>query len=110
MALPLAACLTVLLALQASAQPGPKNPAELKAELTRGEHKSLQTDRVILMPGPEDEVRTVNLMYHWFINEGLMESEIGRLNGMQVRLTGPGVDAGTVHEVLTTKSTSATTS
>jgi DNA invertase Pin-like site-specific DNA recombinase len=27
-----------------------------KAELTRGEHKSLQTDRVILMPGPDDEV------------------------------------------------------
>lgn len=75
----------------------------VKAELTRGEHKSLQTDRVILMPGPEDEVRTVNLMYHWFINEGLMESEIaGRLNGMQVRTD---LDRewtrGTVHEVLT---------
>lgn len=75
----------------------------VKAELTRGEHKSLQTDRVILMPGPEDEVRTVNLMYHWFINEGLMESEIaGRLNGMQVRTD---MDRewtrGTVHEVLT---------
>lgn len=35
MALPLAACLTALIALQASAQTGPKNPAELKAELTR---------------------------------------------------------------------------
>jgi hypothetical protein len=35
MALPLAACLTVLLALQASAQPARRNPAELKAELTR---------------------------------------------------------------------------
>lgn len=75
----------------------------IKAELTRGEHKSLQTDRVILMPGPEDEVRTVNLMYHWFINEGLMESEIaGRLNGMRVRTD---MDRewtrGTVHEVLT---------
>lgn len=75
----------------------------VKTELTRGEHKSLQTDRVILMPGPEDEVRTVNLMYHWFINDGLMESEIaGRLNGMQVRTD---MDRewtrGTVHEVLT---------
>lgn len=75
----------------------------VKTELTRGEHKSLQTDRVILMPGPEDEVRTVNLMYHWFINERLMESEIaGRLNGMQVRTD---MDRewtrGTVHEVLT---------
>ncbi|MCX8500331.1 MAG: recombinase family protein [Alphaproteobacteria bacterium] len=75
----------------------------VKTELTRGEHKSLQTDRVILMPGPEDEVRTVNLMYHWFINDGLMESEIaGRLNGMQVRTDmGREWTRGTVHEVLT---------
>jgi DNA invertase Pin-like site-specific DNA recombinase len=75
----------------------------IKTELARGEHKSLQTDRVILMPGPEDEVRTVNLMYHWFINEGLMESEIaGRLNGMRV-LTDLDREwtRGTVHEVLT---------
>ena len=75
----------------------------IKAELTRGEHKSLQTDRVILMPGPEDEVRTVNLMYRWFIDDGLVESEIaGRLNGMAVRTD---LDRewtrGTVHEVLT---------
>ena len=34
----------------------------IKVGLSRGEHKSLQTDRVILMPGPEDEVATVNLM------------------------------------------------
>ncbi|MFM6993456.1 MAG: recombinase family protein [Rhodoferax sp.] len=75
----------------------------IKAELARGEHKSLQTDRVILMPGPDDEVRTVNLMYHWFINDGLMESEIaGRLNGMRV-LTDLDREwtRGTVHEVLT---------
>ena len=32
----------------------------VKSELTRGEHKSLQTDRVILMPGPDSEVQTVN--------------------------------------------------
>jgi len=75
----------------------------IKAELTRGEHKSLQTDRVILMPGPEGEVRTVNLMYHWFIDDGLIETEIAaRLNGMQVRTD---LDRewtrGTVHEVLT---------
>ena len=75
----------------------------IKTKLTRGEHKSLQTDRVILMPGPEDEVRTVNLMYRWFIDDGLVESEIaGRLNGMAVRTD---LDRewtrGTVHEVLT---------
>ena len=75
----------------------------VKAELTRGEHKSLQTDRVILMPGPEDEIRTVNLMYRWFIDDGLVESEIaGRLNGMTV-LTDLGREwtRATVHEVLT---------
>lgn len=75
----------------------------IKAELTRGEHKSLQTDRVILMPGPEDEVRTVNQMYRWFIDDALVESEIaGRLNGMKVRTD---LDRewtrATVHEVLT---------
>ena len=31
----------------------------LKAELKRGEHKSLQTDRVVLRPGPEDEIEIV---------------------------------------------------
>ncbi len=58
----------------------------IKSELTRGEHKSLQTDRVVLMPGPDDEVRIVNLIYKWFIDDGIMESEIAaRLNGMKVR-------------------------
>lgn len=59
---------------------------EVKAELSRGEHKSLQTDRVILRPGPDDEVSIVNQIYRWFIDDGLYESEIaGRLNGMRVR-------------------------
>ena len=75
----------------------------MKAELTRGEHKSLQTDRVILMPGPDDEVRVVNDMYHWFIDEGLSASEIaGRLNHMGVRTDfGRDWSRSTVHEVLT---------
>lgn len=34
----------------------------IKAELKRGEHKSLQTDRVILIPVPEEEVACVNKM------------------------------------------------
>lgn len=75
----------------------------IKAELTRGEHKSLQTDRVILMPGPEDEIQTVNRMYRWFIDEGLLESEIaGRLNDMAIRSDlGREWTRATVHEVLT---------
>jgi NDP-sugar pyrophosphorylase family protein len=36
---------------------------ELKGELKPREHKSLQTDRVILMPGPEEEIA-------WVIRDG----------------------------------------
>ena len=53
----------------------------IKTELARGEHKSLQTDRVILMPGPEQEVETISQIYRWFVDEGIPESEIAtRLN------------------------------
>jgi DNA invertase Pin-like site-specific DNA recombinase len=75
----------------------------VKGELARGEHKSLQTDRVILAPGPEEEIRTVNQIYRWFIDEGLVESEIAaRLNQLNARtdLDRPWT-RGTVHEVLT---------
>lgn len=50
----------------------------IKGELSRGEHKSLQSDRVILMPGPDTEVETVRKIYKWFIDEGLQEVEIAR--------------------------------
>jgi DNA invertase Pin-like site-specific DNA recombinase len=75
----------------------------MKGELQRGEHKSLQTDRVILMPGPESEIRIINLIYNWFIDGALNEYEIAaRLNGMRVRTN---LDRewtrATVREVLT---------
>jgi DNA invertase Pin-like site-specific DNA recombinase len=58
----------------------------IKSELARGEHKCLQTDRVILMPGPESEGAIVNKIYQWFIDENILESEIAaRLNSMGVR-------------------------
>jgi DNA invertase Pin-like site-specific DNA recombinase len=74
----------------------------IKSALTRGEHKSLQTDRVILMPGPEEEIQMVNQIYRWFIDEGLTQSEIaGRLNGMKVRTDlDRAWTRATVHEVL----------
>ena len=53
----------------------------VKSELARGEHKSLQTDRVILMPGPDNEVEVVLQIYRWFTDGALTESEIAfRLN------------------------------
>ena len=54
---------------------------EIKGPLKFGEHKSLQTDRVILMPGPEEEVMQVNQMFAWLIDEDLGFAEIAeRLN------------------------------
>ena len=47
-----------------------------KGELVRGEHKSIQTDRVILVPGPADEVETVRRMYRAFVEDRQSEREI----------------------------------
>lgn len=48
----------------------------LKAMLRRGEHKSIQTDRVILVPGPAEEVATVQRIYNLFTRQGMKEREI----------------------------------
>ena len=71
--------------------------------LAMGEHKSLQTDRVILVPGPDDEVETVRWMYRQFIDEGKVESEIAALlneRGVRTDLERAWT-RGTVHQVLT---------
>lgn len=75
----------------------------VKGELKRGEHKSLQTDRVILMPGPEEEVTWVGKMYRWLIEEDLSFREIAdRLNdeGVTTDLDRPWTPS-TVRTVLT---------
>ena len=58
---------------------------EPKGELKRGEHKSLQTDRVVLVPGPAEEVQAVQNMYQWLIEEDLPLSHIAkRLNASHI--------------------------
>ncbi len=76
---------------------------EPKGVLALGEHKSIQTDRVVLVPGPEDEIENVQWMYSVFVNEGKSETDIAmELNRRGVRTN---LDRewtrGTVHEVLT---------
>lgn len=73
-----------------------------KTELARGEHKSLQTDRVVLVPAPQDEVQVVQSIYRWFVNDGLSETEIAsRLNCSAIRTDlGREWNRATVHEVL----------
>ena len=68
-----------------------------------GQRKSLQTDRVILVPGPKEEVETVRWMYREFIDGGRLEGEIAALlneRGTLTDLARPWT-RGTVHQVLT---------
>src|SRR5271166_2371874 len=56
-----------------------RNPKEI---LTRGKHKSIQTDRVILVPGPESETQVVREIYDLFTQKQSTENEIAAwLNG-----------------------------
>src|ERR1035437_5963574 len=72
-----------------------------KSELARGEHKSIQTDRVVLIPGPPEEVDAVRWMYRSFV-DGKIEREIANsLNerGLTSDLGRPWT-RGTVHQIL----------
>lgn len=73
-----------------------------KGELGRGEHKSLTTDRVILVPGPDEEIDVVREVYRLFVAEGWRERDIaGILNerGVVTDLDRPW-SRGSVHQLL----------
>ena len=74
-----------------------------KAELSRGEHKSLQTDRVVLRPGPPEEVEVVRRLYRMFVVQRRSESEIAELLNAEGRVTDLGRPwtRGVVHQILT---------
>jgi len=73
-----------------------------KQELTMGQRKSLLTERVILMPGPEDERQIVLWIYDQFI-AGICEADIAtQLNAQGVKTHfSRSWSRGTVCEVLT---------
>lgn len=74
-----------------------------KGLLTFGEQKSLQTDRVILVPGPAEEVSIVREIYVLFTIGKKTEREIADLlngRGLQTDLGRPWT-RGTVHQILT---------
>jgi DNA invertase Pin-like site-specific DNA recombinase len=75
----------------------------LLGELKFGEHKSLQTDRVILIPGPQEEVDTVQWMYQAFTEHAMQESQIAAILNQKGTLTdlGRAWTRATVHQVLT---------
>jgi DNA invertase Pin-like site-specific DNA recombinase len=76
-----------------------------KATLKMGEQKSLQTDRVILVPGPPEEVELVRWMYREFVDTGKPESEIAAALNVRGVVTdfGRAWTRGAVHQVLTSE-------
>ncbi|MCK0530365.1 recombinase family protein [Sphingobium agri] len=74
----------------------------IKNELARGEHKSIATDRVILVPGPANEVEIVREVYRLFVESGRTEGEIASLlndRGIPTDL-GRRWTRGAVHQLL----------
>ncbi|WP_325437983.1 recombinase family protein [Pseudomonas nitroreducens] len=74
-----------------------------KGELSRGQHKSIQTDRVILIPGPQAEIEVVQRIYQQFVYDRLPERAIA--DGLNADGLITDLDRlwtrGTVHQVLT---------
>jgi DNA invertase Pin-like site-specific DNA recombinase len=74
-----------------------------KEVLQFGQQKSIQTDRVILVPGPDEEVSIVRDIYDLFTVERKSEREIAELlneRGIDTDLGRPWT-RGTVHQLLT---------
>lgn len=74
----------------------------VKGVLSRGEHKSIQTDRVILTPGPDEEIAIIRGVYEAFVHERHSERDIAEyLNaqGIVTDLERPWT-RGTVHQLL----------
>ena len=76
---------------------------QTKGVLAHGEQKSIQTDRVVLIPGPDDEQADIRWIYQAFVTEGRSEAEIAAiLNARGVRTDfGRDWTRATVHQVLT---------
>lgn len=76
---------------------------EPKGQLERGQHKSLQTDRVVLAPGPSRETAVVRRIYQQFVVSGSSEASIAAaLNAEGIAADqGRPWTRGAVHQVLT---------
>jgi DNA invertase Pin-like site-specific DNA recombinase len=74
-----------------------------KAILARGVRKSFQMDRVILTPGPEFEIKTVQRIYRLFTQDRFSETQIAtELNNERITAeAGRLWTRGMVHELLT---------
>ncbi|WP_433989117.1 hypothetical protein SuNHUV7_33070 (plasmid) [Pseudoseohaeicola sp. NH-UV-7] len=73
-----------------------------KGILERGEHKSIQTDRVTLVPGPAEEIAVVQEIFQAFVEDLKSETEIAEALNARGILTdlGRAWTRGTVHQIL----------
>ncbi|WP_073196946.1 recombinase family protein [Roseovarius marisflavi] len=73
-----------------------------KGILERGEHKSIQTDRVTLVPGPAHEIAVVQEIFRIFVEDRKPETEIAEKLNARGILTdlGRAWTRGTVHQIL----------
>jgi DNA invertase Pin-like site-specific DNA recombinase len=73
-----------------------------KAELAHGEQKSIQTDRVVLIAGPDEEVAIVREIYQRFVEDLIAERQIAdELNARGIVTDlGRAWTRGTVHQIL----------
>jgi len=74
----------------------------IKRELAPGEHKSIQTDRVVLIADPDNEVATVREIYRCFVEDRIPERRIAEdLNAQSIATDlGRLWTRGTVHQIL----------
>jgi len=75
----------------------------IKGLLSRGEKKSIQTDRVILVPGPPDEVELVNRIYRLFLDGNMPERVIASVLNREGLTNDAGKlwTRGAIHQILT---------
>lgn len=75
---------------------------QVKGILQRSEHKSIQTDRVILTMGPAEEVELVREIYRRFVHHGESENQIAAdLNNRGIKSDlGRNWTRGTIHQIL----------
>lgn len=75
----------------------------VKGLLSRGEKKSIQTDRVILVPGPSAELDVVSRIYRMFLDDGRPERVIASVLNRESILSDVGRPwtRGTIHQILT---------
>jgi DNA invertase Pin-like site-specific DNA recombinase len=74
-----------------------------KGELQRGDRKSLQTDRVVLTLGPQEEIDQVCRIYSMFVEKGFSEQEIAlclNREGILTDLARPWTRSS-IHQILT---------